>query len=131
MTRDISVGIATGYELDDWMIGVRFPAWAGKFSLHHHVQTVSGAHPTSYPMSTWAFSLGVKWPGRKADYSPPSSAEAKNAWSYASTPQYVFMVWCSVKAQGQLYILHIHENKKCYVPAIIAVNDIFVINKIM
>jgi len=32
-----------------------------------------------------AFFLGVKWPGREADHSPPS-AEVKNAWSFASTP---------------------------------------------
>jgi hypothetical protein len=30
---------------------------------------------------------------------------SKNEWSYNSTPQYAFMVWCSVKAQGQLYLL--------------------------
>jgi hypothetical protein len=29
--------------------------------------------------------LGVKWPGREADRSSPSSAEVKNAWSYTST----------------------------------------------
>jgi hypothetical protein len=29
-----------------------------------------------------ALSLGVKRPGRKANYSPPSNAEVKNAWSY-------------------------------------------------
>jgi hypothetical protein len=28
----------------------------------------------------------------------------KSAWSYTSTPQYAFMVWCLVKAQGQLYL---------------------------
>jgi hypothetical protein len=44
-----------------------------------------------------ALSLGVKWPGPEADHSPPSSAEVKNAWSYTSTPQYVFMAWCLVK----------------------------------
>jgi len=27
-------------------------AGAGNFSLHHCVQTTSGAHPTSYPMGT-------------------------------------------------------------------------------
>jgi hypothetical protein len=37
-----------------------------------------------------------KWPF-------PSSVEVKNACSYTSTPQYSFMAWCSVKAQGQLY----------------------------
>jgi hypothetical protein len=41
--------------------------------------------------------LGVKLAGSEADHSPPSSAEVKNAWSYASTPQYVFMAWCLVK----------------------------------
>jgi hypothetical protein len=34
---------------------------------------------------------GVKRLVREADHSPPSSAEVKNAWSYTSTPQYVFM----------------------------------------
>jgi hypothetical protein len=33
-----------------------------------------------------ALSLGVKRPGREADYSPPSNAEVKNTWSYTSTP---------------------------------------------
>jgi hypothetical protein len=42
-------------------------------------------------------SLGVKRPEREADYSPPSSAEVKNAWSYTFTLQYVFMLWCLVK----------------------------------
>jgi hypothetical protein len=59
----------------------------GNFSLHHRVQTGSGAQPYSYTMGT-----RVKWPGREADHSPPSSAEVKNAWSYTSTPQYAFMV---------------------------------------
>jgi hypothetical protein len=52
MGRDSSFGIATGYRLDDRMIGVRFPAVAGKFSLLHRVQNGSGAHPASYPMGT-------------------------------------------------------------------------------
>jgi hypothetical protein len=38
------------------------------------------------PVILCALSLGVKRPGRKADHSPPSSAEVKNAWSYTSTP---------------------------------------------
>jgi hypothetical protein len=52
MSRDSSVGIATGYGLDDRMFGVRFPVRAGNFSLRHYVQTGSGAHPASYPMGT-------------------------------------------------------------------------------
>jgi hypothetical protein len=38
--------------LDDRGYGVRFPAVAGNFSLHHRVHNVSGAHPASYPMGT-------------------------------------------------------------------------------
>jgi len=48
-----------------------------------------------------ALSLGVKRPGSATDHSSPSSAEVKKSWSYTSTPQYAFMAWCSVKAQGQ------------------------------
>jgi hypothetical protein len=91
MSRDSSVGIATGYRLYDRMIGVRLPAEAENCSLHHRVQTVSGIHSATY------LSLGVKRPGCEADYSPPSSAEVKNAWSYTFTHQYVFMAWCLVK----------------------------------
>jgi hypothetical protein len=49
-----------------------------------------------------ALSLGVKWLGSEADHSPSISAEVKNAWSYTSALQYVFMALCSVKAQEQL-----------------------------
>jgi hypothetical protein len=54
----------------------------------------------SYPMGTRDSFSGVKRPGREANHSPPSSAEFKNAWSYTSTPQYVFMVWCLVNHRG-------------------------------
>jgi hypothetical protein len=33
----------------------------------------------------------VKRPGREADHSPPTSAEVKKMWIYASTPPYAFM----------------------------------------
>jgi hypothetical protein len=29
---------------------------------------------------------GVKWPGRAADHSPPSSSKVKNVWHNTSTP---------------------------------------------
>jgi hypothetical protein len=68
-----SVSIATGYELDDRMIGVRTPVGAGNFYLRHHVQTGSRAHR----LVSGALSLGVKRPGREADHLPPSSAAVK------------------------------------------------------
>jgi hypothetical protein len=63
-------GIVTEYGLDDRIIGVRFPAWAGNFSLRHRVQTSSGAHPASHPVGTRA-----SFPGSKAD----------GAWSWPLT----------------------------------------------
>jgi len=86
------------------MFGVRFPAGAGDFSLRRRIQTGSG--PT-HPTTQWepeALSLGVKRVRREADYSPPSSAELKNAWSYTSTRRYAFMEWCSITVEGQLYL---------------------------
>jgi hypothetical protein len=61
MSGDNSVGIATGYGLDDRMIGVRFPAEAKNFFLRQRLHTGSGAHPVSYPMGT----VG-SFPGGKA-----------------------------------------------------------------
>jgi hypothetical protein len=51
-SRDSSVGIALGYELDDRDSKVRFLARDGNFSLLHRIQNGSGAHPASY--SAWA-----------------------------------------------------------------------------
>jgi hypothetical protein len=58
------------------MIGLRFPAGAGDFSLRHRV-TGSGAHPASSPMSLGCSFLGGEAAGHEADHSPPSSAEVK------------------------------------------------------
>jgi hypothetical protein len=84
-SRDSSVGIALGYGLEDRGSRVRFAAGDGNFSLHHRVQNGSGAHPAFYPMGTRG-----SFPGGKA----------AGAWSYTSTPQYVFKVWCLVKHSG-------------------------------
>jgi hypothetical protein len=83
--------------LDDRGSRVLFPAGGGNFSLHHRVQNGSGTHQASNPMGTSGSFPGVKAAGREADHSPQSSAEVKNAWSYTSTPLYVFMAWCLVK----------------------------------
>jgi hypothetical protein len=81
--------------------GVRIPAGAGNFSLHHRIQTGSGAHGASYSMGSRRSSPGGK---------------AVGAWSWPLTsiwcrgqrmrgaisplPQYTFMMWCPIKAQG-------------------------------
>jgi hypothetical protein len=58
LSRDSSVGIPTGYGLDD---RVRFPAGTGNLYLRHRVQTGFGAHPASYPVG-----IGGSFPGVKA-----------------------------------------------------------------
>jgi hypothetical protein len=52
-----------------------------------------------------AISLGLKWLGCEANHSLPSSAGGQRM--YGAIPplsQYAVMVWCSVKAQGKLYL---------------------------
>jgi hypothetical protein len=77
--------------------GVRVPVRDGNFSLHHRVQSSSGAHPASYPMD-----IKDSFPGGKA-------ARARS-WLLTSIkcrgqrmreaipplPQYTFMMWFSV-----------------------------------
>jgi hypothetical protein len=46
---------------------------------------------------SWAFSLRKKRPRREADYSRPSSAQIKNAWTYSIRLQCVVLN----EAQGQ------------------------------
>jgi len=49
------------------------------------------------------FSSGLMCPYCEVDHPPPSSAEFKNAWSYASAPQYVFMSWSFIKKELRLH----------------------------
>jgi len=52
-----------------------------------------------------AFSLGVKCPGMKLITHLHLVLRSKMCRAISPIPPYVFMVWCSVKAQGQLYLL--------------------------
>jgi hypothetical protein len=67
MSRDSVVGIVTSYEKSKF-----WSRYGQKFSLLQAVQTVSGAHPASSPMSTRSPSPGVKRQEREGDHSPPS-----------------------------------------------------------
>jgi hypothetical protein len=41
-------------------------------------------------MKAWALFLGLKWPGREADHSPPSGAEVKECVElYLYSPNYL------------------------------------------
>jgi hypothetical protein len=76
---DSSGSTVSGYGLGDRTIEVRSPAGEMDISSSLCVQTGSGAHPASCTMGTGgSFSGAEARPGRDADHSPPSSAEAVN-----------------------------------------------------
>jgi hypothetical protein len=66
-SRDSSIGIATGYGLEEQGGGSSSPGRVKKFSLLHIVQTGSGVHPTSYKLGIGVSFPGVKPQGREAD----------------------------------------------------------------
>jgi hypothetical protein len=95
---------ATGYGLDDRMIGDRFPAGAGNF-LFDTVSTPA-LGPTQPPIQgiPGALSLGVKRPRREADHSLPSSTEVKESVElYHHSPIRLHVMVIS-STQGQLYL---------------------------
>jgi hypothetical protein len=64
---------------------------------HHRVQNGSGVHPACCPMGTRS-----SFPGCKA----------AGAWSYTSTPQYVFMAWCLVKHRDNFIFTFMSISRK-------------------
>jgi hypothetical protein len=109
-----------GYGLDDRGSRFRFPA--GGLGIFLFATVFRMAMGPTQPPIQWvagALSLGVKRLRREAGHSPLSSAEVKNAWSYISTPQYVFMAWCLVKHKDNFtftllrflfsLLIHIHS----------------------
>jgi hypothetical protein len=86
------------------MIGVWVPQGLGIFLFAIVSRTALGP---SQPPIQWvpgALSLRVKQPGREATHFHvmPRSKMRRDT---LPLPQYAFMTWCSVKAQGQLYLL--------------------------
>jgi hypothetical protein len=88
--RESAVGIATGYWLDDWGVGVLVPVGARIFTSPCCPDRLCGPHNllSNVPGDP---SPEVKRPGREADHSPPTSAEVKKTWIYTSTPPYNFV----------------------------------------
>jgi hypothetical protein len=82
---DSSVGIVTGYGLEDRGVGVRVSLGSRIFSPPRRQGPALG--PMKPPIQ-WVPedpSPGVKRPAREADHSPPSSDEVKKMWIYTST----------------------------------------------
>jgi hypothetical protein len=90
-----------------WMIGVRIPAEARNFSLHHHVPTGFGARPASYSMGTRNSFPGSKnGRGVKLTTHLHLVPRSRMRGAIPPFPQYAFMAWCWVKAWGQLFTLY-------------------------
>jgi hypothetical protein len=59
------------------------------------------------PLIQWVpmvLSLELKRPLHEVDYSPLSSAEVKNVWSYTSTLSYGFMLWCLIEHREFIFM---------------------------
>jgi hypothetical protein len=76
-SRDTSVCIALGYELDDRGSRVRFPAGLGISLFTTASRTALGPNQPPIQWAPGALSLRVKRPEREVDHSPPSSAGVK------------------------------------------------------
>jgi hypothetical protein len=82
-SRDSVVGIATGYRLDGWGVGIRVPKRSSLPAL--------GCTQPPIQRVLEALSQEVKRPGREADHSSPASAGIKKIGIYTSTPPYAFL----------------------------------------
>jgi len=90
------------------MTWVRFPTGKVFSFFRHRIQTAAGTHPASYTMDTGnSFSLGKA--SGTFDPSPPSSADFRNAWSYTSTPPYVFVAWYFVNLRDKFNTLWMRQ----------------------
>jgi hypothetical protein len=83
--KQLISGVALGYSLGDR--GFESRQRVGIFLFTTATRMTLGPTQPPIRLVPGALSLGVNRPGREADYSPPSSAEVKNVWSYTSIPQ--------------------------------------------
>jgi hypothetical protein len=86
-SRDIVVGIATGYGLDDRGVGVRVPVGSRIFSSSRRPDRIWSP---SNLLSNGSFP-GEKRRRRKSHHSPPPRAQVKKIWIYTSTSPYAFI----------------------------------------
>ena len=87
MGRGSSVNVVTRLRFGQLMIRGSNSGWINKF-VFSQKRPDQFRGQLSLPLSVFGGSFPrVKWPGREVDYSPPSSAEAKNEWRSASSPR--------------------------------------------
>jgi hypothetical protein len=96
LSRDMAVSIATGYGLDGRGVAIRVPVEIRFFLLSMLSRKVLRPTQPTIRYVPGSFSPGVKWPGREAEHSPPTSAAVKKTWIYTTTPPYVFIAYCFI-----------------------------------
>jgi len=72
------VNIVTNDQHDDWG---SIPSKGRCFSVPHHIQAISGAHPVSYALDTTCYLPGGRMSEHKPGQLPQSSGKMKKAWS--------------------------------------------------
>jgi hypothetical protein len=106
--------VLTGYELDDWDSGVRFPSGLEIFLFEIVSRPALG--PSQSPIHRVPGALS---PGCEADHSLPSSAEVKECVELLSPlSQYVVMAWCLVKDRDNLTFNHVQTGSGSTEPPI-------------
>jgi len=87
-------------------------------SLHHRVRTGSVAYRTSHQWVSGVISLGVIWPGCEANHYLHLVPRSRVRGARPPLLQYAFVVWCSAKSTGQLYLLRllseVHRRLSCF-----------------
>jgi hypothetical protein len=85
VSRNIVVGIVTGYGLDDEEVGVRVPVGSRIFSSPRRPDRFWSPPKLLSNGYQEALSSEIKRPGREADHSLSNSAEVNKMWIYTPT----------------------------------------------
>jgi hypothetical protein len=113
----ISYEMATEYGHSGWGIGNRDSISSrGKKLFSSQSQNCPSGPPIFLPLWSGAIFHGGKTGDACVDYSPPSSAQFRNKWSYASPSPYTAMTWCLIKQRDKFISINLtsyHENWYC------------------
>jgi hypothetical protein len=82
--RGNSISKTRSYGMDD---GIRFSAGITVFFFHRHVPTDTGIHPTLFSVGIAHCYIRLN----KLEHKDDHRRSVPSAWSFASTPVYVFM----------------------------------------
>jgi hypothetical protein len=91
-----TVGIATGYGLDDQRVGVRVPVGSRILPFSMSSSLALGFTQPHIQWVPGSVSPGVKRRGRKSDHSLPASAKVKKTWG--------LYIYSSIRLNGAVVI---------------------------